>query len=315
MKWIEISVQTTSGAVEAVSNILYDAGVTGVAIEDIRDLEMLQKEDNAWELIDEKLADSYLEGAVVKGYLPETPNVVEQVDLIRKAVDYLPEYGLDIGLGKVTVSAVDEMDWSNEWKKYFKPIKPGNTIVIKPSWETYSLQEGERVLEIDPGMAFGTGTHETTSLCIEELEKYVKPHQLVYDIGCGSGILSIAAALLGAEKVVGVDLDELAVKISRENLAMNQVEDRVEVFRGNLMDVLSQPADLVVSNIIAEIIVKMCSDILQYIKPGGIWISSGIIRDKQHEVEKAIRDVGLTILETRGLGEWVSITAQAPERP
>lgn len=315
MKWIEISVQTTSGAVEAVSNILYDAGVTGVAIEDIRDLEMLHKEEKTWELIDENLADSYLEGAVVKGYLPDMPHTGDQLDLIRKAVDYLPEYGLDIGLGKVTVSAVDEMDWSNEWKKYFKPMKPGNTIVIKPSWEPYLPQVGELVLEIDPGMAFGTGTHETTSLCIEEMEKHVKPHQLVYDIGCGSGILSVAAALLGAEKVIAIDLDELAVKITKENLAMNQVEERVEVFQGNLMDVLDQPADIIVSNIIAEIIVKMCEDVWQYIKPGGIWISSGIIRDKQHEVEKAIQDAGLIILETREMGEWVSVVAQVPERP
>ncbi|RQD69794.1 MAG: 50S ribosomal protein L11 methyltransferase [Tindallia sp. MSAO_Bac2] len=315
MKWIEISIQTTSGAVEAVSNILYDAGVTGVAIEDIRDLEMLQKEENSWELIDETLADTYLEGAVVKGYLPETTNVMDQVDLIRKSVDYLPQYGLDIGLGKVTVSAVDEMDWSNEWKKHFKPLKPGNLIVIKPSWEAYTAADKELVLEIDPGMAFGTGTHETTSLCIEELEKYVEKDQLVYDIGCGSGILSVAAALLGAKKVIGVDLDTLAVKISRENVALNKVEEQVEVYEGNLMDVLVQPGDLIVSNIIAEIIIKMCPGILKYLKPDGIWISSGIIRDKQREVESAIEKAGLEIIEVRSKGEWISITAKAPKRP
>lgn len=315
MKWIEISVQTTTGAVEAVSNILYDAGVAGVVIEDARDLEMLYQNKDAWELVDDSLADNYLEGAVVKGYLPETSNAMDHVNLIRNAVEYLPEYGLDIGIGKVTVSAVDETDWSNEWKKYFKPVKPGEKIVIKPSWEAYEPQGDEIVLHLDPGMAFGTGTHETTSLCIEALEKHIQADQLVYDIGCGSGILSVAAALLGAKQVVGIDLDALAVQIAKDNVNLNQVEDKVNIYEGNLMDVLEHSGDVVVSNIIAEIIVKMSKDIRKYLKPGGIWISSGIIKDKQQEVKEAIIDAGLSILEIRSMGEWICMIAKAPERP
>ncbi len=312
MKWVEISISTTTGAVEATANVLYDAGVTGVVIEDVRDLEMLKNSEEAWDDLDEELADRYIEGALVKGYLPETPGVMEQVDLIRKAVDYLPRYGLDIGVGQVSTSVVDERDWEKEWKKYLKPIKPGNRIVIKPTWESYDASEEELLIHMDPGMAFGTGAHETTRLCVQELEKHVRTGMTVYDIGCGSGVLTIAAAALGADKVVGIDLDPQAVRVARENVTLNRKNDVVRIRQGNLMDVLTEKADLLISNIIAEIILKMCADILKYVKPGGLWISSGIILDKQAEVEEAIRHKGLQILETRNMGEWVSIVARLP---
>ncbi|SMP39552.1 50S ribosomal protein L11 methyltransferase [Anoxynatronum buryatiense] len=312
MKWIEVSVKTTTAAVEAVANVLYDAGVNGVAIEDPRDLELLDRGEDAWELVDESLADSYYEGAVVKGYLPDTPESVAQVELIRKAVEYLPSYGLDIGLGEVVVLSVDEEDWSEEWKKYFKPQKPGSKLVIKPTWESYEAAGDEVILELDPGMAFGTGTHETTIMCIQELEKTVGKSTTVLDIGCGSGILAIAAALLGARQAIGVDLDPVAVEVSIRNAVLNQVSDRVEIRQGNLMDVVSERADILVSNIIAEIIVKMCPDIHQYLKPGGIWIASGIINEKVPLVTRAIEEAGLKMISARSLGEWAVITAAVP---
>ena len=312
MKWIEVSVKTTTAAVEAVANVLYDAGVNGVAIEDPRDLELLDRGEDAWELVDETLADSYYEGAVVKGYLPDTPESAAQVELIRKAVEYLPAYGLDIGLGEVAVLSVDEEDWSEEWKKYFKPQKPGSTLVIKPTWEAYTPAVDEVILELDPGMAFGTGTHETTIMCIQELEKTVDKTTEVLDIGCGSGILAIAAALLGAGKAVGVDLDPVAVQVSLRNAELNQVADRVEIRQGNLMDVVTEQVEILVSNIIAEIIVKMCPDVHRYLKPGGTWIASGIINEKVTLVTRAIEEAGLELLSVRSLGEWAVVTATVP---
>ena len=312
MKWIEVSVKTTTAAVEAVANVLYDAGVNGVAIEDPRDLQLLDQGDAAWELVDDTLIDSYYEGAVVKGYIPDSPEVAGQFDLIKKAVDLLPGYGLDIGAGEVTMQPIDEEDWSEEWKKYFKPQKPGEKIVIKPTWEPYETGEGEVVLELDPGMAFGTGTHETTILCLQELEKRVDPQKTVLDIGCGSGILAIAAALLGCKKAIGVDLDPMAVEISKRNAVLNHVEKAVDIRHGNLMDVVEEKAELMVSNIIAEIIVKMCQDVSQYIVPGGIWIASGIINEKITVVQQAMAAAGLELLETRIMGEWAVVTAAVP---
>ncbi len=314
MKWIEVSVKTTTAAVEAVANVLYDAGVNGVAIEDPRDLQLLDRGVDAWELVDDKLIDSYYEGAIVKGYIPDSPEVAGQVDLIRKSVDLLPGFGLDVGAGEVTMQPVDEEDWSEAWKKYFKPQKPGNRIVIKPTWETYEAVEGEVVLELDPGMAFGTGTHETTVLCLQELEKHVDHNKTVLDIGCGSGILAIAAALLGCKKAIGVDLDSMAVEISKRNAKLNHVGDFVDIRHGNLMDVLDEKAEIMVSNIIAEIIVKMCPNVNQYIIPGGLWIASGIINEKVLVVEKAMTSAGLELLETRTMGEWAVITAAVPAK-
>ncbi len=312
MKWIEVSVKTSTAAVEAVANVLYDAGVNGVAIEDPLDLQLLDRGEDAWELVDENLINSYYEGVVVKGYIPDSPEVAGQVDLIRKAVVLLPEYGLDIGAGEVSMLSVDEEDWSEEWKKYFKPQKPGERIVIKPTWEEYDVKENELILQLDPGMAFGTGTHETTIMCLQEMEKCVDANKIILDIGCGSGILTIAAALLGCKKAIGVDLDPLAVEISERNAKLNGVDHLVEIRQGNLMDVIKEKADVLVSNIIAEIIVKMCPEVHRYVMPGGLWIASGIINEKIAVVQRGMKTAGLEVRHIRSMGEWAVITAVVP---
>jgi len=171
---------------------------------------------------------------------------------------------------------VKEEDWANEWKKYFKPVRVGKNIMIKPTWEAAVLQEGDLVIEIDPGMAFGTGTHPTTVLCLEALEKYVQPEQLVYDIGTGSGILAVAAAKLGAEVQAG-DIDSLAVRIAKENISLNKVEDRVKVEAGDLGEVFIDQADIVIANIIADVIIELLPQLPSLLKPGGLFIASGII--------------------------------------
>lgn len=310
MKWTEVSIKTTTEAVEAVTNIFYDAGVNGVAIEDPKDFIFMDQEDAAWDYVDEALLTREYEGAIVKGYLPATADLIDKIELIRKGVELLPQFGLDIGIGEITTIEVSEEDWSSSWKQYYKPVKISEKIVIKPSWEEYQGNEDEIILELDPGMAFGTGTHETTMMCIIAQEKYIKENSIVFDIGCGSGILSIAAAKLGAERVIAVDLDETAVAVTHKNVAINNVEDIVAIKHGNLMDTINEQADVVVANIIADIIILLAKDIPRFLKEEGIFITSGIILDKIDAVKEGLEANNLEILEVNKMGEWAAIVSR-----
>lgn len=206
---------------------------------------------------------------------------------------------------------MNQQDWENAWKQYYKPVKVSDKIVIKPTWEEYNAKLNELVIELDPGMAFGTGTHETTNMCIQALERHIDSNCSVLDIGCGSGILSIAAAKLGADRVLGVDLDPVAVKVSKENIEQNNLLGFVEIRHGNLMDVVTEKADIVVANIIADIVIKLADEVANYMKEDGLFISSGIIMPRLEEVKKAIEDKGFKILEVNTQGEWACITAKA----
>ena len=204
---------------------------------------------------------------------------------------------------------VNEEDWANNWKKYYKPTKIGKNIIVKPIWEEYEAN-GEMIIELDPGMAFGTGTHETTRMCVEALEENVKGDTTVFDIGTGSGILAIAAAKLGAKKVIGVDLDPVAVDSAKENVSFNDLNN-IEILYGNLMDVVTGKADLVVANIIAEIIVVLAEDVKNFLVPGGLFITSGIIRERRELVETKLKEKGFKIKEVKEQGEWLCIIAEA----
>ncbi len=313
MKWIEIKIKTTTEAVEAVSNILYDAGVGGVVIEDSNDLIFKDKDMKNWDYIDESLLQEKFDGAIVKAYLPQGEDLLDKIELIKDNVEKIPSYNLDIGMGEVTTSEVFEEDWENAWKKYYKPKKIGEYVVIKPTWEEYTPNQGELIIELDPGMAFGTGTHETTMMCAQQLEKYVNENSTVFDIGCGSGILSITAAKLGAKKVIGVDMDSVAAEVSKRNVVDNNVEDKVEIKKGNLMDVVKGRADVIVANIIADIIKLLAKDVPNYLQKGGIFISSGIILEKIEEVENSLVENGFEILETKRMGEWAAIVSTLKE--
>lgn len=315
MKWIEVQVKTTAEAVEIVSNILYEAGVGGLAIEDPHDIEMISKSQNTtdWNYIDADLFKSDFDGVLVKAYFPEDEELMDKIKLIKQNIELIPQYDLDGGLGEVTLSEVYESQWKDVWKKYYKPKKIGEKIVVKPTWEEYIEQEGDIVLELDPGMAFGTGTHETTTMCIQALEKYMNQGDTVLDIGCGSGILSIAAAKLGAEKAIGVDLDEMAIEVSNENVAMNNVTDKVDIRHGNLLDVVDEKAEIVVANIIAEIIKIVAPDVKLSLKEDGIFISSGIILDKIDFVKDALEDQDFEIIELVTMGEWACIISKVKE--
>lgn len=315
MKWIEVQVKTTAEAVEIVSNILYEAGVGGLAIEDPNDIEEISKSQGQtdWNFIDSSLFKHDFDGILVKAYFPENEDLIDKIKLIKQNIELIPQYNLDGGLGEVTLAEVHESDWKDVWKKYYKPKKIGENIVVKPTWEEYTRKEGEIVLELDPGMAFGTGTHETTTMCIRALEKYMSKGDIVLDIGCGSGILSIAAAKLGAKKAIGVDLDEMAIEVSNENVALNQVEDVVDIRHGNLLEVVSEKAEIVVANIVAEIIKILASDVKKSLKDDGVFISSGIILDKIEFVKNALEYEGFEIVEEVIMGEWACIVSKPKE--
>lgn len=315
MKWIEVQVKTTSEAVEIVSNILYEAGVGGLAIEDPNDIEEISRTqgETDWNYIDSSLFKHDFDGILVKAYFPESEDLIEKIKIIKQNIELIPQYDLDGGLGEVTLAEVYESDWKDIWKKYYKPKKIGEKIVVKPTWEEYIAQDGDIVLELDPGMAFGTGTHETTTMCIRALEKYMDQGDTVLDIGCGSGILSIAAAKLGAEKAIGVDLDEMAIEVSNENVDLNFVADKVDIRHGNLLEVVNEKAEIVVANIVAEIIKIVAPDVNKSLKEDGKFIASGIILDKIAFVKDALENEGFEIVEEVVMGEWACIVSKLKE--
>ncbi|HEK8921998.1 TPA: 50S ribosomal protein L11 methyltransferase [Clostridioides difficile] len=309
--WIEVTIKTTTEAVEPITNILYEQGAGGAVIEDPKDFLFQKKNELDWDYVEEEVFKKNEEDDVlIKTYVSEEKNVMEFVEIIKQKVLGLKDFGIDIGEGSVSLDQVNEADWANAWKAYYKPTKVGQRVVVKPTWEDYAMQEGDLIIELDLGMAFGTGTHETTSMCIRELEKYVNKDSKVFDIGCGSGILAIAAAKLGAKEVVAVDLDEVAVKVAKENVLENKVEKSVSVMHGNLTDVIKDKADVIVANIIADIIKILAKDVQNFMKEDAIFISSGIILDKVEEVKESLIENGFEIVEVQKLGEWSAIVSK-----
>lgn len=307
-EWIEVAIVTSSEAVEAVSGILYNTGVKGVSIEDPEDIEFKKKHPGDWDYFDETLL-LVKDGAIVKGYYKQDEHLDEYLRYIKDSINNLEQFGIDKGKGLITVCKVNEEDWENNWKKYYKPTKIGEKIVVKPIWETYETKGNEVVVELDPGMAFGTGTHETTRMCIKALEKYVKSESVVFDIGTGSGILAITAAKLKAKEVIGVDLDPVAVKSAEENVKYNNV-DNIKIMHGNLMEVVDGKADIVIANIIADVIILLTEEVKKFIVSGGLFISSGIIKERKDDVVKKLEECGFKIEEVNVDGEWVCIVAK-----
>lgn len=308
MRWFEVKIFTDSMSVEAVTNMLYEVGAEGIVIEDPNDPIYDESYKGDWDYVEDEVYKFSSEEAIIMGYCSDI-DPVEIKDILQGKVDLLESFGLKKGTGTITVTEVVDDNWAHEWKKYFKPLKIGDKIVIKPTWEAYEITGDELILEMDPGSAFGSGTHETTSMCVEFTDKYMKQGDRVFDIGCGTGILGIAAAMLGAKEVTCVDIDELAVIATKENIELNNISDKVEVFKGDLTDVLQGKADVVIANIIADVIIFLLKDIPQVLKEGGIFIASGIIHDKRDAVKEALVANGFTIIEVKTQGEWNAITA------
>lgn len=307
--WIEISIATTSEAVEAISGILYNTGVQGVAIEDPEDIEFKKKHPGDWDYFDNNLL-KVKDYTLITAYYKYDEKFNDNLDYIKKAIDDLPNFGIDKGRGEVKVSKVNEEDWENNWKKYYKPTKVGDKIVIVPIWEEYTKNPSEIIVKMDPGMAFGTGTHETTRMCIRMLEKYVDNNSVVFDIGTGSGILSITAKKLNAKNVIGVDLDPVAVKSAKENIKYNDIKD-IEILHGDLMDVISGKADIIVANIIADIIIPLSEQIKKFLNPDGVFISSGILKERKQDVVNKLEECKFNIEDIQEDGEWVCIAAKS----
>lgn len=238
MDWLEAVVHTTTMGADIVSEVLMNAGAIGTAIEDRYDVTSSKKSDGMWDMIDEDVLKHMSEDVLVKAYFKSDASAPETLHLVEQKLGEIArmDMGFDMGSLELDTQGVREQDWAENWKKYYKPFRAGEHLVIKPSWEAYEPKEGDLVLELDPGMAFGTGTHETTFMCMEQLEKYITPGCRAIDVGCGSGILGLAAAKLGASDVLAIDLDELAVKVAAENTEKNGLSDIVRVAHGDLLE-------------------------------------------------------------------------------
>lgn len=318
MNWYQFTIHTTTEAVEAIAYMMEDIGFQGVEIRDPKDLLSQEKDPTAWDYIDEDLMADMEAGDVTVSSYMSFANLTTESELenlrftIESRLQDIRQF-LDVGEGRIEVSVKNEEDWANAWKKYYKPFRLGKHIYIIPTWiDPEDVTDADIRLTMDPGMAFGTGTHETTYMCIELLEDLIQGGERVYDIGCGSGILGIASALCGAGTVVCSDLDGNAVQVAKENVAKNHVEDRTRVFKGDLLEVdafSEAKADIVVSNIIADVIIGLAPNVPTVLKKGGYYISSGIIKERRADVEKAIIDSGFTIEKVVEKGSWVAILA------
>ena len=310
MKWSELSIHTTQEAVEPISNILHEAGASGVVIEDIADL-VKERSTALGEIYQLNPSDYPEEGVMIKAYLPVNSFLGETVDGIKSLINNLLIYDIDLGRNHITISEVNEEEWATAWKKYYHPVKISEKFTIVPTWEIYEpVHSDELIIELDPGMAFGTGTHPTTVLCIQALERTVQQGDTVIDVGTGSGVLSIAAGLLGANQIQALDLDQVAVDSARLNCKLNKVQHVVTVSQNNLLDSIDGPADLIVSNILAEIIVRFIDKAYEILKDNGTFITSGIIQNKKQEVKEALLNAGFVIEETMVMEDWVAYIAR-----
>lgn len=303
--WIEITIHTTNEASEIVESILLDYGSTGVAIEDPTTLEE-NLHDDFGTIVELSPTDFPDVGVIVKGYINELNFDDETFTRFKGELEQL---GQNINIGeffKIETTTIKDSDWENSWKDYFDILNIGEKFVIVPTWREYENEENKYVINIDPGMAFGTGGHETTSLCIKNLEKYVKPHDNIIDVGCGSGILSIAASYLTDGEIKAIDLDKLAVDVSRENFVLNNLENRITVEEASLLTKETKKYNVIVANILAHIIELMLDDAYNLLEDGGYYITSGIIKDKKDELLEKMLERGFKLVEETSDNEWYS---------
>ena len=316
MKWIRLTLDTHTDAVDMLSYMLDEIGVEGIEIEDHVPL---SEEDKKKMFVDILPDPEDNDGtAIVHFYMePENCNPEKIMMQVQDIFQEVKQF-CNIGKGTVSLSETEDKDWINNWKTFFKPFRAADNIVIKPTWETYEKEnEDDILIEIDPGIAFGTGSHETTKLCIQALDKYVKKGDSVLDVGCGSGILSIAALKLGAAHATAIDIDEVAVKVAAENMEVNHIPaSQYTLFDGDLItnSFLKVKAgtghDIVVANILADVIIPLTGVIRPHLKKGGLYITSGIINTKEEEVREALIANGFEILGVEYMKEWCCFIAK-----
>lgn len=305
MDWTEIKITVPTADAERAADIANMVVPYGLYLEDYSDLEQGAREIAHIDLIDEELLARDRTRAIIHLYISPEENPAE-------AVTFLRERYAAVGIGyELMTDEVSEEDWANNWKKYFKPLPIGNKLMICPTWEQTPHADGRALLHIDPGMAFGTGGHETTRLVLETLERHIHGGETLLDVGCGSGILSIAALLFGAERTVGVDIDALAVKTARENGELNGMRPpRYTIHQGDLVDKISGQYDIVAANIVADAIISLSGGIKPFLKPDGVYITSGIIDTREQDVLDAFGQCGFEVKERYERGGWLCLVSK-----
>ena len=321
MDWIQVTIFTTSAGIEPVSGVLYQLDITGIEIEDEADFQdFLENNRQYWDYVDEKLMEEKHKETCVKIYVSDNPAGHAQLLAVREELRALKERDPENAFGRLEISLDNlcEEDWANNWKQYFHPMPVGEKILIKPEWEELLEQTDRIVFNINPGMSFGTGSHYTTQLCIEQLEKYVKPQDTVLDLGCGSGILSIISILLGAKEAVAVDIDPNAVDIAYENAQRNGVgKDQYTVLAGNILTdmavqekISKKKYPVVVANIVADVIIGLAPAARRYITEDGVLITSGIIADRIADTQAALEENGFCVVAIERRADWASIVCK-----
>ena len=316
MKWTKFSLQTTTQAVDLVSNMLDELGIEGIEIEDKVPITEEEKKEMFIDILPDLGEDDGK--ATVSFYISDDEDKDSILSSVKEGLVELADF-VEVGDMEITVSETEDKDWINNWKQYWKPFRVADDIIIKPTWETLEEKnENDLVIEIDPGTAFGTGSHETTRLCIQGLRKYITDETVLLDVGSGSGILSIIGLKLGAKAALGTDIDPNAIHAMYDNAKVNGItEEEFTVKIGNIIDdktlqeeVGMEKYDIVVANILADVIIPLTPEIRQHLKKDGLYITSGIINMKRDEVKEAIEKNGFTIIEENVMGEWVSFVAK-----
>ena len=321
MNWIKIKIATTKKGIDFVSDIFDEAGISALEIEDNEEfLEVLEQTKPQWDFVEDDLYEEKSKACSVSAYIADSLSGKKTIGVIQdkineaKAVDTSGIYGSL----EIFIAVINEEDWAENWKKYFKPIPVGKNILICPAWEEVPEEYKTRtIFKIDPGMSFGTGTHETTRLCIVELEKYMKPESLVLDLGCGSGILSIISMMIGAKSAVAADIDENSVRIAGENALYNNIaKENYEVYAGNVLadtklrgKISGKKYELVLMNIIPDVIIPLLPFVKDLLADNGIVVLSGIISRYLADVETAVESCGLKIIEKSSENDWQCIVA------
>lgn len=315
MNWTEVKIYTTTAGIDPLTGSMLDLGLQGFMIEDAQDFdEFLHDTTPHWDYVDQAVMEKMKDcETCVTIYVADNPQGMEELMQVRQILARLKAQDPDGKYGRLELEMkdVDEEDWSNAWKKYYHPVQVGEHLVVCPSWEAYDRQPDDVVLTLNPGMAFGTGTHDTTRLCMELLEKYITPQDTVLDVGCGSGILAITAALLGANKIIGCDIDEVAVKVAGENAALNGVQDRIAFHQGDLTSQVEGSFQIICANIVADVIIRLSEDAGSYLAKDGIFITSGIIDTREQDVLNALEQNGFQVIERRTSGGWVALACKA----
>ena len=308
MKWNEVVIVTTTEAADATANLFIEAGAQGTVIEDELDFINLQ-DDGFGQLKDDKDIPASDQDVFVKAYYPDTDAFLETITLIKQKMAAMAKIDLDLGKYQLIVNDVKEEDWENSWKQFYHPIRITRYLTIVPFWEDYTPQQAdEKRLLMDPGMAFGTGTHPTTRLSLEALETVIRGDEKVLDVGTGSGVLSIAAKYLGAGETYAYDIDPVAIQQTKKNVELNGFSDSISIAKNSLLEgIKDAKADIIVANILAEILLLMITDAWNNLKDNGTFILSGIINSKKDDVLHALIKQGFVIEEIKNSKDWYCI--------